>query len=87
MLVEVVGIEPTSRSRINIKPVDTKSPPLIKYFREYKKEQERVKMWKAEQARQRKKRREWRNIANTTIVQLVIVALIIAIYGVLLITI
>ena len=62
-----------------------------KAFMEYKREQEAVKIWrieqKAEQARKRKKRREWRNIANTTIVQLVIVALIIAIYGVLLITI
>ena len=62
-----------------------------KAFMEYKREQEAVKIWrieqKAEQARKRKKRREWRNIANTTVVHLVIVALIIAIYGVLLITI
>ena len=51
-------------------------------FMNYKKEQERVKMWKAEQARKRKKRRELRNLTNTTIVQLVVVALIIAFYGV-----
>jgi hypothetical protein len=49
---------------------------------EYKREQERVKMWKAEQARKRKKKRELRNITNTTIIQLVVVALIIALYGV-----
>ena len=53
-----------------------------KAFRDYKREQERVKMWKAEQARKRKKRRELRNITNTTIIQLVLVALIIAFYGV-----
>ena len=53
-----------------------------KAFRDYKREQERVKMWKAEQARKRKKRRELSNITNTTIIQLVLVALIIAFYGV-----
>ena len=53
-----------------------------KSFMNYKREQERVKMWKAEQARKRKKRRELRNLGNTTIIQLVLVALIIAFYGV-----
>ena len=53
-----------------------------KVFREYKKEQERVKMWKAEQARKRKKFREWKNITTTSILQLVVVALIIVFYGV-----
>ena len=53
-----------------------------KAFREYKKEQERVKMWKAEQKRKRKKLRELRNITNTTIMQLIVVALIIVFYGV-----
>ena len=53
-----------------------------KAFRDYKREQERIKMWKAEQARKRKKRRELRNLGNTTIIQLVLVALIIAFYGV-----
>ena len=53
-----------------------------KAFREYKREQERIKMWKAEQARKRKKRREWRNITTTSILQLVVVALIIVFYGV-----
>ena len=53
-----------------------------KAFMEYKREQERIKMWKAEQVRKRKKKRELRNITNTTIIQLVVVALIIALYGV-----
>ena len=53
-----------------------------KAFREYKREQERVKMWKAAEARKRKKRREIRNVTNTTIIQLIVVALIIAFYGV-----
>ena len=53
-----------------------------KAFREYKKEQERIKMWKAEQARKRKKFREWKNITTTSILQLVVVALIIVFYGV-----
>ena len=45
-------------------------------------EQERIKMWKAEQARKRKKFREWKNITTTSILQLVVVALIIVFYGV-----
>ena len=53
-----------------------------KAFREYKREQERIKMWKAEQARKRKKFREWKNVSTTTILQLILVALIIAFYGV-----
>ena len=53
-----------------------------KAFMEYKREQERIKMWKAEQARKRKKVREWRNITTTSILQLVVVALIIVFYGV-----
>ena len=51
-------------------------------FRKYKEEQERIKMWKAEQARKRKKFREWKNITTTSILQLVVVALIIVFYGV-----
>jgi len=51
-------------------------------FRKHMKEQERIKMWKAEQTRKRKKRRELKNITNTTIIQLIVVALIIAFYGV-----
>ena len=51
-------------------------------FMAYKREQERIKMWKAEQARKRKKFREWKNITTTSILQLVVVALIIVFYGV-----
>jgi hypothetical protein len=53
-----------------------------KTFMAYKREQERIKMWKAEQARKRKKFREWTNITTTSILQLVVVALIIVFYGV-----
>ena len=53
-----------------------------KAFMEYKREQERIKMWKAEQARKRKKFREWSNITTISILQLVVVALIIVFYGV-----
>ena len=53
-----------------------------KAFMEYKREQERIKMWKAEQARKRKKFREWKNITTISILQLVVVALIIVFYGV-----
>ena len=51
-------------------------------FMNYKREQERIKMWKSEQARKRKKFREWKNITTTSILQLVVVALIIVFYGV-----
>ena len=51
-------------------------------FREYKREQEAVKIWKIEQKAKRKKLREWRNVTTTTILQLVVVALIIVFYGV-----
>ena len=57
-----------------------------KAFMEYKREQEAVKIWrikqKAEQARKRKKFREWKNLSTTFIIQLVVVALIIVFYGV-----
>ena len=53
-----------------------------KAFKEYKREQEAVKIWKIEQKAKRKKFREWRNVTTTTILQLVVVALIIVFYGV-----
>ena len=53
-----------------------------KAFMKYMKEQERIKMWKAEQARKRLKLRRWRNLSTTFILQLVIVLLIIVFYGV-----
>ena len=51
-------------------------------FMEYKREQERIKIWKIKQKAKRKKFREWRNVTTTTIIQLVVVALIIVFYGV-----
>ena len=53
-----------------------------KAYMNYMKEQERIKMWKAEQARKRLKLRRWRNLSTTLILQLVIVALIVVFYGV-----
>ena len=53
-----------------------------KAFKDYKREQEAVKIWKIEQKAKRKKLREWRNVTTTTILQLVVVALIIVFYGV-----
>jgi hypothetical protein len=57
-----------------------------KAFMNYKREQERIKIWKikykAEQARKRKRLKQWKALSNTLIIQLVVVALIIALYGV-----
>ena len=53
-----------------------------KAFMNYKREQERVKIWKIEQKAKRKKFRDWCTLTSTAILQLVIVALIIAFYGV-----
>ena len=52
-----------------------------KAFMKYQKEQERVKIWKIKQKAERKRRRELKIVTNTTIIQLVVVALIIAFYG------
>ena len=52
-----------------------------KAFMKYQKEQERIKIWKIKQKAERKRRRKLKNITNTTIIQLVVVALIIAFYG------
>jgi capsule polysaccharide export protein KpsE/RkpR len=53
-----------------------------KAFMKYQREQEKIKIWKIKQKAERKRRRELKNITNTTIIQLVVVALIIAFYGV-----
>ena len=53
-----------------------------KAFKEYKREQEAVKIWKIEQKAKRKKLREWKNLSTTFILQLIVVALIIVFYGV-----
>ena len=52
-----------------------------KAFMNYQREQERIKIWKIKQKAERKRRRELKNVTNTTIIQLVVVALIIAFYG------
>ena len=53
-----------------------------KAYMNHMREQERIKMWKAEQARKRLKLRRWKNLSSTFILQLVVVALIIVFYGV-----
>ena len=53
-----------------------------KAFKEYKREQEAVKIWKIEQKAKRKKLKEWKNLSTTFILQLIVVALIIVFYGV-----
>ena len=53
-----------------------------KINREYKQEQEAVQAWKQEQKAKRKRVRDWCTLTSTAILQLVIVALIIAFYGV-----
>ena len=52
-----------------------------KAFKEYKREQEAVKIWKIEQRAKRKKLRSWRRLSTTFIIQLIVVALIIVFYG------
>ena len=57
-----------------------------KTFMAYKREQERIKLWKikqkAEKARKLKRFRQWKTLSDTFIMQLVVVALIIVFYGV-----
>ena len=52
-----------------------------KAFKEYKREQEAVKIWKIEQKAKLKKLRSWRRLSTTFIMQLIVVALIIVFYG------
>ena len=51
-------------------------------YRKHMRERRRVEVWKAEQKEKKRKWREWKNITTTTIIQLVVVALIIVFYGV-----
>ena len=51
-------------------------------FRKHMREQERIRKWKEEQKAKKRKWREWKNITTTSIIQLVVVALIIVFYGV-----
>ena len=53
-----------------------------KINREYKQELEAVEIWKQEQKAKRKRIRDWFTLTSTAILQLVIVSLIIAFYGV-----
>ena len=51
-------------------------------YRKHMREQERIRKWKEEQKAKKRKWREWKNITTTSIIQLVVVALIIVFYGV-----
>ena len=51
-------------------------------YRKHMREQARNRKWKEEQKAKKRKWREWRNVTNTSIIQLIVVALIIAFYGV-----
>ena len=57
-----------------------------KTFMAYKREQERIKIWKikqkAEKARKLKRFKQWKALSDAFIMQLVVVALIIVFYGV-----
>ena len=61
-----------------------------KFFREYKREQERVKIWhikqKAEKARRRKRLREWKNLYKATLAHVVIAIMLIALYSLVYVT-
>ena len=57
-----------------------------KAFMDYKREQERVKMWKAEQARKRKKFREWKNLYKAALAHVVIAIMLIALYSLVYVT-
>ena len=51
-------------------------------FRKHMREQARIRKWKEEQKAKKRKWKEWKNITTTSIIQLVVVALIIVFYGV-----
>ena len=57
-----------------------------KAYMNYMKEQERIKMWKAEQARKRKKHREWNNLYKATLAHITIAIMLIALYSLIFIT-
>ena len=52
-----------------------------KAFMEYKREQERVKIWKIKQKAERKRRREWNNLYKATLAHVVIAIMLIALYS------
>jgi len=51
-------------------------------LRKHKNHMAYIKKWKEEQARKRRKLKQWKHLSTTFIIQLVVVALIIAFYGV-----
>tara|TARA_B110000008_G_scaffold3714_1_gene3529 strand:+ start:177 stop:677 length:501 start_codon:yes stop_codon:yes gene_type:complete len=55
-------------------------------FRKHMKEQERIKMWKAEQARKRLKLRGWKNLYKATLAHVVIAIMLIALYSLVYVT-
>ena len=57
-----------------------------KAYMNYMKEQERIKMWKAEQARKRLKLRGWKNLYKATIAHVVIAIMLIALYSLVFVT-
>jgi hypothetical protein len=52
-----------------------------KAFMEYKREQERVKIWKIKQKAERKRRREWNSLYKATLAHVVIAIMLIALYS------
>jgi len=57
-----------------------------KAYMNYMKEQERIKMWKAEQARKRLELRGWKNLYKATIAHVVIAIMLIALYSLVFVT-
>ena len=57
-----------------------------KAYMNHMREQERIKMWKAEQARKRLKLRGWKNLYKATIAHVVIAIMLIALYSLVFLT-
>jgi len=57
-----------------------------KAYMNHMREQERIKMWKAEQARKRLKLRGWKNLYKATIAHVVIAIMLIALYSLVFVT-
>ena len=55
-------------------------------FRKHMKEQERIKMWKAEQKAKRRKFRGWKNLYKATLAHVVIAIMLIALYSLVFVT-
>ena len=57
-----------------------------KAYMNHMREQERIKMWKAEQARKRLKLRGWKNLYKATLAHVVIAIMLIALYSLVFVT-